>query len=240
MKKNYKKLLLIVVVIAASFGCKKDEPIPIPIANFTYTKSSQNAPSVVTFTNTSLNASSYSWNFGDGSTSNLDNPTHTFTQSGVFNITLNATGSGGTNTITQTINIDVAFTKAFIKKITILNLPFINSSGAGWDPSSGPDVYYKITDINNVILWALSTSNRNDDVTPSMLPISWVYPAPYWQIPDINEPIFIDLFDYETIGNDEYMGYCGGFKLSDYKTYPPSITVTANGITATLDIQWLP
>lgn len=51
--------------------------------------------STVYFTNTSTgNPTSFLWSFGDGSNSNLQNPTHTYASNGTFVVTLNI---GGTN-----------------------------------------------------------------------------------------------------------------------------------------------
>ncbi|HLX94006.1 MAG TPA: PKD domain-containing protein [Puia sp.] len=56
----------------------------------------------VNFTDQSTNATSWSWNFGDGSTSNAQSPSHTFSGYGSYPVTLvvsNSTGcSGSTNT----------------------------------------------------------------------------------------------------------------------------------------------
>ena len=55
-------------------------------------------PSTVNFTNSSNNATSYLWDFGDGSTSTLANPTHVYTQLGVYDVTLIALGTALCNT----------------------------------------------------------------------------------------------------------------------------------------------
>lgn len=63
------------------------------------------------FTNTSVNASSYSWNFGDGSTSNLTNPSHTYSTGGNYIVTLIATNTNGcTDTLILPDTIDVTQT----------------------------------------------------------------------------------------------------------------------------------
>ncbi len=46
----------------------------------------------VTFTNTTTGAESYLWDFGDGNTSEEENPTHGYEQLGDYTITLTATG----------------------------------------------------------------------------------------------------------------------------------------------------
>jgi gliding motility-associated-like protein len=58
-----------------------------------------------TFNNSSLNAASYSWNFGDNTTSNSVNPTHTYTQTGTYPVTLVVTDVNGcTDTMVQYVS----------------------------------------------------------------------------------------------------------------------------------------
>ncbi|MDB5222033.1 MAG: hypothetical protein JWN83_700 [Chitinophagaceae bacterium] len=52
-------------------------------------------PLVITFTNLSKNFVSRSWNFGDGTSSSLDNPTHFYSIPGTYNIVLTVTGYNG-------------------------------------------------------------------------------------------------------------------------------------------------
>ncbi len=52
-------------------------------------------PLVIKFTNTSKNFISRSWDFGDGSASLLDNPTHFYSTPGNFNVVLTVTGYNG-------------------------------------------------------------------------------------------------------------------------------------------------
>lgn len=60
------------------------------------------APLPIVFTNGSKDADSYLWDFGDGSQSTLANPTHTYTQSGTFKITLTAYADEGcSNSVTK-------------------------------------------------------------------------------------------------------------------------------------------
>ena len=98
--------------------------LPIaPTAGFTYTGAYYNyAPENFTFTNTSTNATSYSWNFGDGTTSTSANPTHVYTSAGSYAVILTATGTGGTNQISQTVTIAAPATKVVIDTIYINSL----------------------------------------------------------------------------------------------------------------------
>ncbi|MEI6765212.1 MAG: M4 family metallopeptidase [Bacteroidota bacterium] len=57
-------------------------------------------PAIISFTNYSVNASSFTWIFGDGSTSNLVNPTTSYAQPGSYTVTLIADGGGcGSDTL---------------------------------------------------------------------------------------------------------------------------------------------
>lgn len=64
------------------------QPINPVVADFTGTPLNGNVPLLVTFTNNSTNADSYEWNFGDGSTSTLENPTHIYNVVGVYTVSL--------------------------------------------------------------------------------------------------------------------------------------------------------
>jgi uncharacterized membrane protein len=77
-----------------------------PTADFTGTPLSGLAPLSVAFTDTSTGIpTSWAWNFGDGATSTSQNPTHSYTSSGVYTVTLIATNASGSNTKTRTAYI---------------------------------------------------------------------------------------------------------------------------------------
>ncbi len=57
---------------------------PDAVAGFTWTQQNR----TITFINTSENADAYSWNFGDGNTTNEENPVHTFEEDGTYNVSL--------------------------------------------------------------------------------------------------------------------------------------------------------
>jgi gliding motility-associated-like protein len=55
------------------------------------------APALVSFTNTSSSGTSWQWDFGDGNTSNLQNPTHMYLAGGTYAVTLIVSNGGGCN-----------------------------------------------------------------------------------------------------------------------------------------------
>jgi PKD repeat protein len=91
-------------------GSSGDINLP-PTASFTANPGSGGAPLTVSFTDTSTDdgtINAWSWDFGDGGTSSLPNPSHTFTAVGDYTVSLTVTDSlelSSANTATTTINV---------------------------------------------------------------------------------------------------------------------------------------
>jgi PKD repeat protein len=82
-------------------SCKKD---PVPTAIFSTSIDGMD----VTFINSSTDANAYAWDFGDGGSSSEMNPMHAYAENGDYSVSLTASGDGGSNTMTQTVSIDVS------------------------------------------------------------------------------------------------------------------------------------
>jgi gliding motility-associated-like protein len=67
---------------------------PLPTASFVG-QGEGCVPLTVSFTNTSLLGQFYQWNFGDGGTSQADNPIYTWNTPGTYAVSLTATAVGG-------------------------------------------------------------------------------------------------------------------------------------------------
>jgi PKD repeat protein len=83
---------------------------PPPVASFTAVPTSGVAPLPVLFTDTSTgDISTRSWDFNGDGTADATGPTasHTFDSPGTYQAALTVTGIGGTNTMTQTITVNV-------------------------------------------------------------------------------------------------------------------------------------
>jgi len=81
-----------------------------PVASFIISQTSVKTGREIQFTDSSTDPDkdilTYQWNFGDGFTSTLQNPKHSFTSSGTKSITLTVNDDGGlTSSVTKTITI---------------------------------------------------------------------------------------------------------------------------------------
>ena len=80
----------------------------IPVAGFTSNQTEFCLGNSVIFTDTSTNSpNSWSWDFGDGTNSSIQNPTHTYLVAGVYTVILTASNVNGSTTETKTGYITV-------------------------------------------------------------------------------------------------------------------------------------
>ena len=93
---------------------------PMPVADFAFVQNSN----IFTMQNNSLNATSYEWNFGDGTTSNEENPTHTYTEPGTYNIELTAKRHCMEATMQTTLEVEIDTTIVSITEMRLDNLTF--------------------------------------------------------------------------------------------------------------------
>lgn len=115
------------VKMVTDFGSCKDSImkavtiLPKPTADFAAINNNGcSAPLNIAFNNTTNNAVSFEWNFGDGSTSLLQNPEHTYNDTGRYTVILRAANANGCR---DTI-IKENFVKIIPPKIaSVSNLP---------------------------------------------------------------------------------------------------------------------
>lgn len=80
--------------------------IKSPVTSFTMSKSKGKAPLTVYFTDTSKGVNmTEKWSFGDGATSTLKNPSHKYTKTGKFKVTLTETNKIGSNSKSQFVTV---------------------------------------------------------------------------------------------------------------------------------------
>lgn len=245
-----KKIITLAITATVLFTqCSKESsPAPAPtapVADYAYTGANGPAPCTVQFLNASTNATSYNWDFGDNGISTAENPSHTFMNSGVYTVKLTAKGAGGSNQTTQTINIGAAYTKCFITSVTINSIPFTDGSGAGWDISSGPDVFIKIAKYNGpsapMVVYD-GTAKRISDMTLNMFPTTFTLATPI-EVTDFDFGHLIQMWDYDTPDPDDLIGNTGYAAINSAKTtsnpYPTSISVSDDKqISVKVNYKW--
>jgi len=104
----------VTLITSNSAGCTDtvQQPVTVfiaPVANFTF--SNVCVGTLGTFNDASTvstgSITNWSWTFGDGGSSTLQNPSHTYTTSGSFTVNLTVVSSNGcTGTITQTVTVN--------------------------------------------------------------------------------------------------------------------------------------
>jgi len=137
----------------------------------------------ISTTNLSTNGSSYSWDFGEGGSSGLTNPSHTYTNSGTYVITLFATDNMG-NTDWFDVEVTIGANSNFANagnNVSICqgNSANLNAMGGGsysWSPSTGlsnPNIANPTASPNSTTTYTVTVTNGNgctdtDQVTVSV------------------------------------------------------------------------
>ncbi len=85
-------------------------PTQPPVAAYNSSASTIACGKTVQFTDQSTQAFNWLWNFGDQSTSVLQNPLHTFTAPGTYNVKLVVSNPLGSDSVTHTITVTSIFT----------------------------------------------------------------------------------------------------------------------------------
>lgn len=97
------------VIITPSESCDAPKASNAFIANVLSPASAQfnvsKTARTVNFTSTFTQAATFSWDFGDGATSNIANPSHTYSVDSTFSVRLIATNNCGTDTVTQNVEV---------------------------------------------------------------------------------------------------------------------------------------
>ncbi|MFN7013881.1 MAG: PKD domain-containing protein, partial [Bacteroidia bacterium] len=123
---------------------------PTPTAAFTYTINGN----TVSFTNNSLGATSYNWTFGDGNTSNLPNPSNTYSTGGNYTVTLTATA--GSCSDVETINITSVsveeVTTAIFSGIILYPNPSNQMATLEVDMNTEGDVIVEVLDLTGKVV----------------------------------------------------------------------------------------
>ena len=207
--------------------------------NFTPDTACQNQPT--TFTANAPGATSWNWNFGDGSTSNLPNPVHTYTTApATFNVTL---CTNVTNCITKAVFVKAAPpppvitgpTNAFGGQFATYSVPLAGGVIYSWTVSNGTIVGPASgAGVNNVtVQWGASgvgsigvtVTNKGGCSSTARLRVG----SDLFQCESCNAfQGQADLKDFKHAGNGNY-----NFSVV-FSGLPSVIRVTANVISASI------
>ncbi|WP_281774444.1 chitobiase/beta-hexosaminidase C-terminal domain-containing protein [Methanobacterium formicicum] len=116
-----------------------------PVANFTANDTSDISPLSVQFTDTSTgNPTAWSWDFGDGSSSNEQNPKHTYYALGNYTVTHSVSNADGSNTISMKDFITVATGELPSNRHIFISVSNYNGTKYNDSALGGPDDTYYI------------------------------------------------------------------------------------------------
>jgi PKD repeat protein len=112
MIKTRMGMLAVLLISFAMFSCDKGEA---PLADFSADVTDVFTGAVVTFTDMSTNGpTTWAWSFGDQTTSTEQNPTHIYTEAGVYTVGLTSSNETGSNQSSKAdyITVTVELTEA--------------------------------------------------------------------------------------------------------------------------------
>lgn len=114
-------------------------------AGFTFSPAAGGcSPLVVTFTNTSSSGyTSFAWSFGNSATSTLVNPSVSYTSPGTYTISMQASGTAGTQTVTKTITVYPPPVISFTATDVIGCAPLVTSFSSVVTPNATGRVRYR-------------------------------------------------------------------------------------------------
>jgi len=164
-----------VMLTAFSVDCSDNEvkagyiTVPAtPAADFNASSTSGSAPLTVQFTDTSTEMpTAWSWDFGDGGSSVLENPTHTYDMPGTYSVSLTVTNEAGSDTVTKTDLIQVNEAPAGSRADAQSDLPVSGTvAGDYTDTFVSDDSYEVLTEVE---------TNGNPAKRRSRLDHRWVF-----------------------------------------------------------------
>jgi PKD repeat protein len=144
-----------VVLTASNNGCNttlaKQVVVNPPLANYYFTYNCANRLQV-SFHDTSIGATSWLWSFGDGTTSALQDPVHTFPSYATYSVVLTVTNSatGCSNSRTENIRLFADPLTVF----TVVNDTTCTGSGVSFTSISS-------TDIASIYFWTFGDGNAS-------------------------------------------------------------------------------
>lgn len=217
---------------------------PPPSLSFTPSPIIKCANQPITFNNISVDAVNFDWYFGDGDSSNLVSPSHSFDTSGVYTVMLIGTSTtfGCRDTTTLNVNINSLPIPQFVTNVSFgcmpLPISFTNNSSNSnfytWNFGDGntsvqtnPSHAYPNQGIYTITLVAENLNGCKDSITRQVN----VYPKPVASFAmssqySCNFPVDVNMINNST-GADAYQWDLGNGTTTAINN--PQANYTANG-----------
>jgi PKD repeat protein len=152
-----------------------------PVASFTYAPTNPTTADTIQFIDQSYdpdgNITAWHWDFGDGTTSNAQNPTHRYSQAGTYTVTLTVTDNdGNTNSTSKTIIVRQASTTT----TTTTTRHYYGGGGLG--AGGGGYVIYQTPKPTATVTATVTTTATQTQTVTIQIPTTKTTPTPT-QIP---------------------------------------------------------
>jgi parallel beta-helix repeat protein len=166
--------------VTANVSIQELKKLFAPVASFTYTPTNPTTADTIQFTDQSYDPDgtivAWHWDFGDGTTSNAQNPTHRYTQAGTYTVTLTVTDNdGNTNSTSKTIVVRQASTTT---TTTMTRHYYGGGGGAG----GGGYVVYQTPKPTTTVTATVTTTATPTQTVTIQIPTTKTTPTPT-QIP---------------------------------------------------------
>jgi len=140
--------------------------IDLPTSSF----SSVQSESTIDFTSTSIGAVTYSWDFGDGTTSDEENPSHTYTESGEYEVVLTVTNQCGEVESSETFVIVISsVTEADFAKMSVYPNPTSDVLTISLENEQADIIQLNIIDVQGRIVQKGSFKTKNHTINTANL-----------------------------------------------------------------------
>ncbi|WP_406656478.1 S-layer protein domain-containing protein [Methanolobus sp. ZRKC2] len=152
-----------------------------PVASFTTNVTEGSVPLDVAFTDTSSDATSWEWNFDDGSSNSTEqNPNHTFSSAGTFNVTLTAINSDGSDSETKEIKV---YQKTYYSGDRIWDASEGQSTTYTWNANSFSGFFYDLDSgisSESMTITGISRSIGDGDLVYKTAPVKTEFERSEW------------------------------------------------------------
>mgnify|MGYP001074899478 CR=1 FL=1 len=118
--------------------------------------------------------------------------------------------------------------KIKVTKIEVTRFP-ATDNGAGWDPTSGPDIYLKLSK-GNAQIWKSSNTYNYQNADPSKIYSFDITPAV--DLTNAQDQYTISLYDYDDFDADDFMGGIIFTPYTKSNGFPAVLSLDAGGTVA--------